>query len=217
MKRRRRGVVVDPSALSRKQARRKAEEKLKTVALQRDPERLNGSLNVSSPHRSNVSSFRCVGRGEGVTFTKWEFSSDGIKAEVDNRLSRIPNYVVIFSLPQMQFEGIMPADYLLCLLFLSNEREGGKGVESSTYRIGEMGYFARRFCVAPLRPFRSAGFTSSGGESRTRFRKWSVLWAEMEERGRRPLATACRERGWKGPPRCVIKIRNFVGRKFTFN
>lgn len=36
----------------------------------------------------------------------------------------------------MQFEGIMPADYLLCLLFLSNERENGKGVESSTYRIG---------------------------------------------------------------------------------
>lgn len=63
MKRRRKGVVVDPSALSRKQARRKAEEKLKTVALQWDPERLNGSLNVSSPHRSNVSSFPFVGRG----------------------------------------------------------------------------------------------------------------------------------------------------------
>lgn len=47
MKRRRRGEV-DASALSRKQARRKAEEKLKKPALQRNPERLNGSLNVSS-------------------------------------------------------------------------------------------------------------------------------------------------------------------------
>ena len=174
MKRRRRGVVVDPSALSRKQARRKAEEKLKTVALQRDPERLNGSLNVSSPHPPSFQRFLPSLRGEegrGYFYEVRVFPGEGIRAEVDNRLSRIPNYVVIFSLPQMQFEGIMPADYLLCLLFLSNEREGGKGVESSTYRIGEMGYFARRFCVAPLRPFRSAGFTSSGGESRTRFRK----------------------------------------------
>ena len=136
MKRRRRGVVVDPSALSRKQARRKAEEKLKTVALQRDPERLNGSLNVSSPHRSNVSSFPFVGRREGVTFTKWEFSSDGIKAEVDNRLSRIPNYVVIFSLPhyKMQFEGIMRLSFISSL---SLERERGWkrcGIEYVSYR-----------------------------------------------------------------------------------
>lgn len=64
MKRRRRGVVVDPSALSRKQARRKAEEKLKTVALQRDPERLNGSLNVSSPHPPSFQRFLPSLRGE---------------------------------------------------------------------------------------------------------------------------------------------------------
>lgn len=129
-------MVVDPSALSRKQARRKAEEKLKTVALQRDPERLNGSLNVSSPHRSNVSSFPFVGRGRGYFYEVRVFPGEGIRAEVDNRLSRIPNYVVIFSLPhyKMQFEGIMRLSFISSL---SLERERGWkrcGIEYVSYR-----------------------------------------------------------------------------------
>lgn len=150
MKRRRRGVVVDPSALSRKQARRKAEEKLKTVALQRDPERLNGSLNVSSPHPPSFQRFLPSLRGERrVTFTKWEFSSDGIRAEVDNRLSRIPNYVVIFSLPhyKMQFEGIMRLSFISSL---SLERERGWkrcGIEYVSYRGISQDAFASLPCV----------------------------------------------------------------------
>lgn len=137
MKRRRRGVVVDPSALSRKQARRKAEEKLKTVALQRDPERLNGSLNVSSPHPNVLTFPPFVAWGwRGYFYEVRVFPGEGIRAEVDNRLSRIPNYVVIFSLPhyKMQFEGIMRLSFISSL---SLERERGWkrcGIEYVSYR-----------------------------------------------------------------------------------
>lgn len=79
-------------------ARRKAEEKLKTWHYNGTRKTVEGSLNVSSllvPSSpfANVSSLR---ERRGLLLRSESFPR-GIRAEVDNRLSRIRNYVVILS------------------------------------------------------------------------------------------------------------------------
>lgn len=110
-------------------ARRKAEEKLKTWHYNGTRKTVEGSLNVSSllvPSSpfANVSSLR---ERRGLLLRSESFPR-GIRAEVDNRLSRIRNYVVILyytllHLHKMQFKGIMSGDYPLYFFFLSKEEE----------------------------------------------------------------------------------------------